>query len=286
MLSDIPITVILQNLVMPELDGLTLVKFFRANAAYEALRQSERVLAAQIAAGVKFVQSLLPAPLAEPLRVDWRYVPCADLGGDTFGYHWLDGQRFAVYLVDVSGHGLDSALLSVTIVNVLRSRSLAHADFSEPGQVLSALNEAFQMESYGDKFFTIWYGVYGRADGAPAWSSGGHPPALLFEDGRAPGGKPAFLGGENPMIGAFSGIDYAAERRRVAPGSRLYVYSDGAHEVHKPDDIEWTFEEFKAFMSRPRGPSESVLDQLLGHVRQLKGADSLDEDFSVIEVVF
>lgn len=338
-------TVILQDLVMPELDGLTLVKFFRANpatretpmivlsskeepiikaeafalgandylvklpdkielvarvryhskgyigllqrnAAYEALRQSEQYLAAQIAAGVKFVRSLLPPPLTEPFRVDWRYVPCANLGGDTFGYHWLDGRRFAVYLVDVSGHGLDSALLSVTIMNVLRSRSLAHADFGEPGQVLAALNEAFQMESYGDKFFTIWYGVFDREEAELAWSSGGHPPALLYEDGPGAGGGPALLGGDNPMIGAFPDVEYGSERRRIAPGSRMYVYSDGAHEIHKPDNTEWTFDEFRDFMSQPGDPSDAVLDRLLRHVRGLKGADSLDDDFSVIEVTF
>lgn len=338
-------TVILQDLVMPELDGLTLVKFFRANAAtretpmivlsskeepivkaeafalgandylvklpdkielvarvryhskgyigllqrneaYEALRRSEQYLAEQIAAGVKFVRSLLPPPVDGPLRVDWRYVPCSDLGGDTFGYHWLDDRRFAVYLVDVSGHGLDSALLSVTIMNVLRSRSLPGTDFCQPGQVLAALNEAFPMESYGDKFFTIWYGVFDRDESELAWSSGGHPPALLFEDNPAAVGEPVLLGGENSMIGAFSGMEFSTERRPVAPGSRLYVYSDGAHEIHKPDDTDWTFAEFKAFMSQPSDSPEAVVDRLLRHVRQLKGADSLDDDFSVIEVVF
>ena len=186
MANEIHPTVILQDLVMPEIDGLTLVKFFRANPAtrdtplivlsskeepltkaeafglgandylvklpdkieliariryhsqgyinllqrneaYAALAESQKRMAAEIHAALKFVVSLLPEPMETPLRIDSRYVPCADLGGDTFGYHWIDEEHLAVYLLDVTGHGLDSALLSVTVMNVLRSKSLAGA---------------------------------------------------------------------------------------------------------------------------------------------------------------
>jgi sigma-B regulation protein RsbU (phosphoserine phosphatase) len=41
------------------------------------------------------------------------------LGGDSFGYHWIDDDHFAVYLLDVSGHGWGAALLSVSVINVL-----------------------------------------------------------------------------------------------------------------------------------------------------------------------
>ncbi|OHB76083.1 MAG: response regulator, partial [Planctomycetes bacterium RBG_16_64_10] len=288
-------TVILQDLVMPEVDGLTLLKFFRANPAtrdtpmivlstkeepvikaeafalgandylvklpdrielvariryhsrgyisllqrneaYEALRKNEERLAREIAAGVQFVRSLLPEPITEPVRVDWRYIPSADLGGDTFGYHSIDEDRFAIYLLDVSGHGLDSALFSVTIMNVLRSRSLP-ADFSDPGQVLASLNDAFPMELYGDKFFTMWYGVYNRLRSELVWCNGGHPPALLFP-GAGQAEPPLRLQSENPMLGAFPGLPFETRQNQIAPGTRLYVYSDGVHEIHKLDGGE------------------------------------------------
>ena len=73
------------------------------------------------------MRALIPAPWAGPVAIDWRYVPSSNLGGDTIGYHWLDDDHLALYLIDVTGHGLDSALLAVTVTNVIRTRSLAGA---------------------------------------------------------------------------------------------------------------------------------------------------------------
>ncbi|MDR3513870.1 MAG: FHA domain-containing protein, partial [Caulobacteraceae bacterium] len=60
-----------------------------------------------------YVQALLPPPLTEgAIRADWRYEPCAKLGGDAFGYGWLSDHQFIGYLIDVSGHGAGAALHS------------------------------------------------------------------------------------------------------------------------------------------------------------------------------
>lgn len=338
-------TVILQDLVMPDLDGLTLVKFLRANPAtretpmivlsskeepvvkaeafalgandylvklpdkiellariryhskgyigllqrneaYDALRESQKRLADQIAAGVRFVRSLLPEPIADPLRVDWRYVPCADLGGDSFGYHWIDREHFAIYLIDVSGHGLDSALLSVSIMNVLRSKSLPDTDFREPGQVLAALNRAFPMESYDDKFFTVWYGVYRRPAAELAWANGGHPPALFYSGDATPGAEPLLLSNGDPLMGLFAEAEYETQRLSVPAQSRLCIYSDGVHEIHLPDGEEWTFSDFLGFLSQPATTSDGLPDRLLDNARRISGSETLTDDFSFVEVRF
>mgnify|MGYP003694786291 CR=1 FL=1 len=69
----------------------------------------------------------------------------------------------------------ERALLSVAAINVIRSAGLRDTDFLDPGQVLSSLNEAFQMESHNNMFFTIWYGVYDVAARSIRHASGGHP---------------------------------------------------------------------------------------------------------------
>jgi hypothetical protein len=112
----------------------------------------------------KYVLSLLPAPLTTgPVLTEWKFVPSTQLGGDAFGYFWLDADTFVFYLLDVSGHGAGSAMHSVTVLNVLRQRALPGVNFENPADVLSSLNARFPMDSHGGLFFTMWYGVYHRS---------------------------------------------------------------------------------------------------------------------------
>jgi sigma-B regulation protein RsbU (phosphoserine phosphatase) len=342
--NEIQPTVILQDLVMPNVDGLTLVKFFRANLAtrdtplivlsskeepivkadafavgandylvklpdrieliariryhsrgyinllerneaYSRLAESQQRMSKELAAAVKYVRSLLPPPEEAEIPIDWRYIPCADVGGDTFGYHWVDNDHLAVYLLDVTGHGLDSALLSVSVMNVLRSRALLNSNPLEPGQVLKALNEAFPMDSYGGKAFTIWYGVYDRPKSLLSWSGGGHPDALLFEGNGGGRTEPVRLASPGPMMGMMPWDEFETTQRTIAAGSRLYVYSDGCQEIMLTDGGIWPFENFLDFMAQSC-PTGSPLDRLLQHVRNIHGSDQLDDDFSIIEVRF
>src|SRR5262249_34090746 len=93
---------------------------------------SQRQLAEEVAQAARYVQSLLPEKLTGDVRVDWRFVPSAQLGGDMFGYHWIDPDHLAIYLLDVSGHGVGSSLLAgsaaqlpspLSVTNPLLSRS-------------------------------------------------------------------------------------------------------------------------------------------------------------------
>ena len=336
-------TVILQDLVMPDVDGLLLVKFYRANkatreiplialsskeepetkakafalgandylvklpdrvelvariryhsnsyirllernAAYAALAESRLHMAQDIEAGAKYLYSLLPEPTTTPLQIDWRYVPCTDLAGDTLGYNWIDPDHLAIYVLDVAGHGIASALLSVSIMNVLRARTLPNVDFQHPGQVLGALNTSFRAEECGNKFYTIWYGVYCQSRRTLSWAGGGHPDGLLY-DPVTPN-TPIRLESQNPLMGVMEWDEFLTGSVQVTAGSRLYIYTDGAHEIHKTDGSEWLFEEFLEYMSQPPEGDVSLMDRLLWHVRELSGSQTLDDDFTTIEVRF
>ena len=154
------------------------INLLQRNEAYDALQESQRRLANEMNQAAHYVRSLLPEKLKKgDVRTDWRFVPSAELGGDSFGYHWLDDDHFAFFLLDVSGHGVGSALLSVSAMNALRSQALPQTDFRQPGQVLAALNNAFQMDQQNGLFFTIWYGVYHKPSRRIDYAGGGHPPS-------------------------------------------------------------------------------------------------------------
>ena len=153
------------------------------------------------------------------VAVDWRYIPSLTLGGDSIGYHWIDDDHLALYLIDVTGHGLDSALLSVTVNNVVRSGSLPGADMLRPDEVLARLNEKFQGQSHGSRFFTIWYGVYQLSVQVLRWSGGGHHPSLLFMAG-SPEPTPTVSSSRPRSVPAARRGTRISARRRGRDGRR------------------------------------------------------------------
>jgi phosphoserine phosphatase RsbU/P len=167
---------------------LTLTHRDLAESRDELLRVHNR-LQQELHDAERYVLSILPAPVAEPIAVDWLFVPSTELGGDSFGYQWIDGEHFALYLLDVCGHGVGSVLLSITVANTLRSGALQNTDFRRPEAVLGSLNQAFQMENQNGLYFTIWYGVYHRPTGTLRYASAGHPPPILVSGAREQRGK-------------------------------------------------------------------------------------------------
>src|SRR5262249_55011842 len=157
----------------------------------------------------------------------WRFIPSTQLGGDSFGYHWLDDDHFAVYLLDVSGHGVGASLLSVSAMNVLTSRALPNTDFRDPGKVLQGLSAAFQMEKQNNKYFTIWYGVYRKSKRQLAYAGGGHPAALLWTGPDRAGAALKQLDSQGLMIGISADMPYDTDVIDLGPYAQLFVYSDG-----------------------------------------------------------
>ncbi len=241
--------------------------------------EQQRLLTKELDKAAAYVRSLLPKPLdSEVLSTDWRFIPSTKLGGDAFGYHWLDDDRFALYLLDVCGHGPRSALHSVSIVNQLRKQTLRRIDFARPDQVLGALNEAFQMEDHAGMYFTIWYGIFRPSDRRLTFASAGHPPALLIDRGRR---DPLELAVEKPAVGLFDETTYEAREIEIRPDSRLYLFSDGAFEITTRDGRHWTIEEFLELLAAPasqRGGPQRVERA----VRKLMDAELFEDDFSLV----
>ena len=233
----------------------------------------------------RYVFSILPDKRTEAPATDWLLVPSTELGGDSFGYHRIDHDHFAIYLLDVCGHGVGAALLSVTVINVLRASALASADFRDPSTVLKALNDTFPMEKQNNMFFTIWYGVYKASTGELRYATGGHPPSILLRGPNRPEGAPSCellitVGGV--AIGALSDMDYDSDVTRVFPGDRLLVISDGTFEVNGPEGDMLSVEALAAHVeAHASGPGD-----VLSWVKSFNGEGPLPDDFSLLEVRF
>jgi sigma-B regulation protein RsbU (phosphoserine phosphatase) len=342
---DVKPTVVLLDLVMPDLDGLTLLKFMRAheatrdvpiivlsgkeepatkagafelgandyivklpdpieliarirhhshgyiaqlerNDAYAALERSQHALEQELARAAEYVRSLLPAPLTGAVEADWRFIPSVQLGGDAFGYHWLDEDRLAIFLLDVSGHGVKSALLSMTAMNAIRTQTLPDVDFTDPAQVLTALNGAFRMDLYEGMYFTIWYGVFDRRTRRLVHGTAGHPPGLLVcrRHGKVVADR---VGDAGLIIGMMPDAAFESRETQVPDNSNLFLFSDGAFEITRPDGSMWTIEEFADLLCRFDPASRlAPLSDVEVAIRTVRGADHFEDDVSILEVRF
>jgi serine phosphatase RsbU (regulator of sigma subunit) len=232
----------------------------------------------------QYIQALLPPPLAEgPIRSDWVLVPCARLGGDAFGYRFLDSNHFVMYLIDVSGHGTGAAMHAVSIMNVLRQSALPDTDFLDPSSVLAKLNAAFRMSAHGDMYLTLWYGVYDVQTRRLVYASAGHHAAYLVEKDRD---SAIPLKTKNPVIGAAEGISFVSDSTIVSPGSMLYVFSDGVYEIITKEGRDWQLEDFVAFLLLPPQPGMDESQRLLKIVRDRAKNAALDDDFTLMAFTF
>ncbi len=333
-------TVVLQDLIMPGVDGIEMVRAFRSNPAtastplivlsskedpttkaeafsagandymvklpdklevvariryhsaayihrlerdeaFNALAAQQKVIEQELSEAANYVRSLLPAPMpaGSSAPADWRFITSSSLGGDSFGYHWLTPQQLVIYLLDVCGHGVGAALLSVSAINTIRNRTLPDTDFSIPSQVLAGLNRAFPMEEQNGKYFTMWYGVFNAETRELTHAAAGHPPAIAI----SPEGEATWLTATGIMIGAFSLSTYTDTTTALAPGTRLFVYSDGCYEVANEEEGMMTIADFSKLLAEC-APYPDVLDRVIARAREWQKRDEFDDDFSLLAI--
>ncbi len=248
------------------------------------LQEQKQLLESQLAEAAAYVRSILPPPMTQPIAINAQFIPSMQLGGDCFDYYWLDPDYLVVYLLDASGHGIGAALLSISVLNMLRSQSLPDANFYHPGSVLQALNENFQMDKHGERYFTIWYGVYNRVKRQLTYASAGHPPAILISGQSAPATQVQYLKSSGMPIGMFPDIRFENSYHTIAPDSSLYILSDGTYEIMQPDETIWGLDQLVEVFKSAQVKQDRDLDTILAHIQSVNQCQDLEDDLSLIQV--
>ena len=205
----------------------------------ESNSRLERVnvrMSRDLEAAAKIQKTFLPsaAPRIPGTEFAWHYRPCDELAGDGLNIVPLGDGKVGLYILDVSGHGVASALLTVTVSRLLspppdpssillRDRSVH--DFLEvtpPAEVADRLNRLFPYDTTKEQFATLMYGVLDVWSGDFRYVSAGHPGPIYVPVG----GPPVILQSPGFPIG-LADEAYGESRVQLNPGDRLYLYSDG-----------------------------------------------------------
>jgi serine phosphatase RsbU (regulator of sigma subunit) len=246
--------------------------------------EEETRLTRELRQGAEYVRAILPPPIAEgPVQAEWWYEPSSELGGDAFGYQYLDDNTLAGFLIDVSGHGVGAALHAANVANVLRRHALVGVDFREPAQVAAGLNAMFPMEEHGGLMLTLWCFTYDVEARTLRFCSAGHHPALLVGP-QTPDPEPVWRRG--PAIGMLPAPSWDVGAVQIEPGSRLYIFSDGAFEILDETGRQRDLETLRRIIGDGARNGDWQARWLYDSVRATARPGPLEDDFSVLVLNF
>jgi len=260
--------------------------------AVSALSQANEHMSRGIEAAARVQSSLLPN---EPVEIEgaefmWLYRPCDELAGDGLNVFKRDDEHVTMYVLDVSGHGVAAALLSVSVTHHLSQRVRHHhsaesgeshrAEIISPASLAGDLNRLFPMESVGQHYFTFLYGVLNIKTRSFRFVSAGSPgPLVVHADGSADvHDVPAV------PIGMFPDSEYEDTEIELRAGDRLYLYTDGLYEERNIETREqFGRERMRAELCATSGEAfENSLDRLIQSVTRWRGSDDLSDDIAVM----
>jgi len=248
----------------------------------QELLDKQKRLDDDLAAAAEIQKSLLPQTIdsAENLDVAWEFEPCEHMGGDIFNMFQLDDDHWGFYMLDVSGHGVQAAMVTVSVSQFLQpnsghllnrksGKSTATYELRTPAEVLAALDTEFPFERFNN-FFTITYMIINTKTGDLTYSNAGHPHSIMLrQDGEMEllqKGGPAIGIGDFHLLSGQE-IRYQEGHLQINPGDKLFIYTDGIVEYQNPDGQFYGSDRFYETLNSLQG--ESVADIVAQSIRSL-----------------
>jgi sigma-B regulation protein RsbU (phosphoserine phosphatase) len=263
--------------------------------ANERITESNERMKRELEAAARIQQAFLPDDLPNSPRAKfaWHYEPCEELAGDTLNIIPFDESHVGMYVIDVSGHGVAAALLSVHLSRILTDLDAADAylakrneDGSEliiesPTKVAERLNRTFSFDLSTCQFFTFLYGILDLESRTFHYTSAGHPgPVVVDEHGRATIHKPT-----PPGIGIIPEARFCARTLKLNHGDRLFLHSDGIFEIDNPKGEELGEDRLSELMANSSGASlDENMHEVLDSVHRWRGSQCLNDDLSLMAV--
>ena len=177
-----------------------------------------------------------------PNLVSMLLKPCGHVGGDLVGAFSPGTNRLGFYGIDVSGHGVTSAMMTARLAGYLSTTFPEHNVALErrfekffallpPEVVAQGLNERLIADTGVEEYFTMVYCTMDMLRGEVCLVQAGHPhPAIIHRDGSVD-----FVGAGGPPIGLLPDVGFDAFKITLQPGERLMIYSDGFTESEDAD---------------------------------------------------
>ena len=239
-------------------------------------------------AAARVQQSMLPAslPKDDRVKIGWQYHPCDQLGGDSLGVHRLMPDHLSFYIVDVSGHGVSSALLAVSV-----SRSLEPSNdpsslvtgtrgtISGPAELAQRLNILYRMTGHGNHYFTMVYAVLDLRRRLLRFTTAGHPGPVLVRRGE----QAQQVTEPSVPVGLFEEATFTESELELAAGDRVYLFSDGFYEETNEAGEQFEISRLVDAIGAVAGePLELSIEKVRQDLAAWHGGNNFTDDLSIL----
>ncbi len=150
--------------------------------------------------------------------------PAKEVGGDLYDFFFIDEDRFAVLVGDVSGKGVPAALFMVIAKTLLKNVGLSTPD---PAKIMEQVNNQLCEGNDAGLFVTCWLGIITLSTGKMVFANAGHNAPVFYHKGQVEylTTKPDL------MLGVFPGMKYDNHECKLERGDRIFIYTDGVTEA-------------------------------------------------------
>ena len=263
----------------------------------DRLQRAYQVMQKDLEAAARVQESLIPkkSTTHAGVRFHWLFQPCAQVAGDIFNCFPMDERHLGFYLLDVSGHGIPAAMLSVMISKLLvpdsaqdnlLKRSQPEPPYYRlipPEEVVRDLNRRFQSSDAFSHYFTMIYGIIDRTIGQVRLCQAGHPhPVLVRSTGQAEA-----IGQNGFPVGILPDLDYSSFQLQLSPGDRLILYSDGITGCMNAEDEEYSLARLiRTLAASGRESMVSSVQTVARQLRRWNGPEAFADDMTLLAVEY
>ena len=241
---------------------------------------TELELATRIQADM--LPNIFPAfPERSEFDIYAKMVPAREVGGDFYDFFLVDEDHLCMVMADVSGKGVPAALFMMAMKIILANNAKMG---KTPAQILTDTNAAVCANNREEMFVTVWIGVLELSTGKLTAANAGHEyPALR----RADGGFELLEDPHGFVVGGLSGMRYREYGLTLAPGSKLFLYTDGVPEAtDAAEEMFGTERMLEALNRRPDGSPEEILAGVREAVDAFVGEAEQFDDLTMLCVEY
>ncbi len=211
-------------------------------------------------------------------RFSHRYLPTGAVGGDYFNVLALSDTEAGVFICDVMGHGVRSALIAAMVRALVEELKPLGGD---PGRLLTQLNRdlcAILKHTGSPTLITAFYLVADSATRQLRYANAGHPKPLLVHRNTSSLEALVNEGGKHgPALGLFEQADYGTSQLSLTDADLVMLFTDGLYEVEGPNQQLYTQEMLlNAVRRRAKLPAAELFDELLAEIKEF----ALGQDFA------